>query len=60
MTLFRGGTVLLACTAGTAIANNYAVQPALGGRPTPCGRHEPHGSGSRLARIPVAEGHVRL
>ncbi|MEV4334432.1 MFS transporter [Streptomyces sp. NPDC049597] len=29
MTLSRGGTFLLACTAGTAIANNYAVQPAL-------------------------------
>jgi predicted MFS family arabinose efflux permease len=26
----RGGTLLLAATAGTAIANNYAVQPALG------------------------------
>ncbi|WP_432196860.1 MFS transporter [Streptomyces sp. bgisy027] len=25
----RGGTVLLACIAGTAIANNYAIQPAL-------------------------------
>ncbi|MGW1006136.1 MFS transporter [Streptomyces sp. NPDC002520] len=25
----RGGTFLLACTAGTAIANNYAIQPAL-------------------------------
>lgn len=25
----RGGTLLLAVTAGTAIANNYAVQPAL-------------------------------
>ncbi|MGW4565739.1 MFS transporter, partial [Streptomyces sp. NPDC004561] len=25
----RGGTFLLACVAGTAIANNYAVQPAL-------------------------------
>jgi len=25
----RGGTLLLACTAGTAIANNYAIQPAL-------------------------------
>lgn len=28
-TLPRGGTLLLAATAGTAIANNYAVQPAL-------------------------------
>lgn len=26
----RGRTLLLACVAGTAIANNYAVQPALG------------------------------
>ncbi|MBY8339739.1 MFS transporter [Streptomyces spinosirectus] len=26
----RGGTLLLAAIAGTAIANNYAVQPALG------------------------------
>ena len=25
----RGGTFLLACIAGTAIANNYAIQPAL-------------------------------
>jgi predicted MFS family arabinose efflux permease len=25
----RGGTVLLACIAATAIANNYAIQPAL-------------------------------
>ncbi|MEU6553275.1 MFS transporter [Streptomyces sp. NPDC046915] len=25
----RSGTLLLACTAGTAIANNYAIQPAL-------------------------------
>ncbi|MGW1814555.1 MFS transporter [Streptomyces sp. NPDC002125] len=25
----RGGTFLLACVAGTAIANNYAIQPAL-------------------------------
>lgn len=29
MTLPRGGTFLLACTAGMAIANNYAIQPAL-------------------------------
>ena len=29
MTLPRGGTFLLACIAGTAIANNYAIQPAL-------------------------------
>ncbi|MFF8844214.1 MFS transporter [Streptomyces sp. NPDC015127] len=29
MTLPRGGMFLLACTAGTAIANNYAIQPAL-------------------------------
>ncbi|MFJ3771884.1 MFS transporter [Streptomyces sp. NPDC090075] len=28
-TLPRGGTLLLAAVAGTAIANNYAVQPAL-------------------------------
>lgn len=29
MSLPRGGTFLLACTAGVAIANNYAIQPAL-------------------------------
>ncbi|MEV0179999.1 MFS transporter [Streptomyces sp. NPDC050625] len=29
MTLRPGGTFFLACTAGTAIANNYAIQPAL-------------------------------
>jgi predicted MFS family arabinose efflux permease len=29
VTLPRGGTFLLACVAGTAIANNYAMQPAL-------------------------------
>jgi predicted MFS family arabinose efflux permease len=27
--LVRGGTFLLACIAGTAIANNYAIQPGL-------------------------------
>ncbi|GAA2341060.1 MFS transporter [Streptomyces kunmingensis] len=30
MSLRRGGVGLLACTAGIALANNYAVQPALG------------------------------
>ncbi|MFJ9037579.1 MFS transporter [Streptomyces sp. NPDC102406] len=30
VSLRRGGVGLLACTAGTALANNYAVQPALG------------------------------
>ncbi|MEU6847228.1 MFS transporter [Streptomyces sp. NPDC046716] len=30
MRLPRGGVALLGCTAGIAIANNYAVQPALG------------------------------
>lgn len=30
MSRSRGGVPLLACTAGLAIANNYAVQPALG------------------------------
>ncbi|MGY0022227.1 MFS transporter [Streptomyces sp. YJ-C3] len=30
MSLRRGGVALLACTAGIALANNYAVQPALG------------------------------
>ncbi|MET9494217.1 MFS transporter [Streptomyces sp. NPDC006552] len=30
MNLRRGAVGILACTAGTALANNYAVQPALG------------------------------
>ncbi|WP_018534080.1 MULTISPECIES: MFS transporter [unclassified Streptomyces] len=30
MSLARGGVALLGCVAGVAIANNYAVQPALG------------------------------
>ncbi|NEB76457.1 MFS transporter, partial [Streptomyces sp. SID14478] len=30
MNLPRGSVGLLACTAGIALANNYAVQPALG------------------------------
>ncbi|MFJ4715377.1 MFS transporter [Streptomyces sp. NPDC088785] len=30
MSLSRAGVALLGCTAGVAIANNYAVQPALG------------------------------
>ncbi|MFJ9173274.1 MFS transporter [Streptomyces sp. NPDC102360] len=30
MRLPRGGVVLLSCTAGLALANNYAIQPALG------------------------------
>ncbi|MEV5612486.1 MFS transporter [Streptomyces sp. NPDC052225] len=29
MSLPRGGVALLACTAGIALANNYAIQPAL-------------------------------
>ncbi|WP_338693859.1 hypothetical protein V2W30_04635 [Streptomyces sp. Q6] len=43
MTLPRGGVALLACTAGIALANNYAIQPALG--------DVAHDTGTRTAAI---------